>query len=96
MTNTTAAQGFTADAQAILDDVQDRLGTFTAQANVRPNSFGGFDMHQPMGGTIRTERDDTDWIVCLFDSGMRLQGSQRLGGTFAGLGHVAYVVAGLL
>lgn len=96
MTKTAAPQTFTAEAQAILDDIQDRRGAFTASANVRPNAFGGFDMHQPMGGTIRTERDDTDWIVYVFDSGMRLQGSQRLSGNFAGTGYVASIVADML
>ena len=96
MTKTAAPQTFTAEAQAILDDIQDRRGTFTASANVRPNAFGGFDWHRPMGGTIRTERDDTDWIVYVFDSGMWLQGSHRLSGTFSRLSFVASVVADLL
>lgn len=96
MTKTAAPQAFTAEAQAILDDIQDRWYASRSSANVRPNAFGGFDMHQPMGGAIRTARDDTDWIVYVFDSGMRLQGSHRLSGTFSRLSFVASVVADLL
>ena len=96
MTNTAAAQSFTADAQAIIDDIEMRLGRFNATAKLAPNAFGGFDVRAPFGGWVRVAKDDADWIIYILDANKAVHGSQRLSGCFALLDGVAAQVAVLL